>query len=206
LADVPASYSTTSYYGGRTDGYGPRAEAPGYHSDGQRADHGWGAPVHSDRFDPAADAAYGGGAPWADPAVPASRSGRRSQSRRAVRQRGVPGWLALVVLLVISGIGGLIDTISGSAVRGGFNLALVIASVVAILIVRHRDMFPIVVAPPLVYVVASAALLYVRSDYLHNRKIIIDAAANWLVYGFPAIAGASAAVLIIAGIRLVIGK
>jgi hypothetical protein len=206
LADVPASYSSTSYYGGRTDGYGPRAEAPGYHGDSQRIDHGWDAPGRSDMFDHGGDPAYGGNAPWVDPAAPTSRSARRSQSRLAVRQRGLPGWLALVVLLVIAGIGGLIDTISGSEVRGGFNLALVIASIVAILIVRHRDMFPIVVAPPLVYVIASAALLYVRSDYLHNRKIIIDAAANWLVYGFPAIAGASAAVLIIAGIRLVIGK
>ena len=96
--------------------------------------------------------------------------------------------------------------ISGSNVRGGFNIALVVASLVAILIVRHRDMFPIVVAPPLVYIVASGVVLYIRSGGLHNRKILIDAAANWLVYGFPAIAGATAAVLIIAGIRLVIGK
>ena len=81
-----------------------------------------------------------------------------------------------------------------------------VASLVAILLVRHRDMFPIVVAPPLVYFVASGVLLYVRSGGLHNRHVLIDAAANWLVYGFPAIAGATAAVLIVAGIRLVLGK
>ena len=49
-------------------------------------------------------------------------------------------------------------------------------------------------------------MLYLSSGGLHNRKVLIDHAANWLVYGFPAIAGASAAVLIIAGIRLVFGK
>ena len=102
----------------------------------------------------------------------------------------MPGWAALLVLLVIAGIGGLIDMISGNNIRGGFNIALVVASIVAILVVRHRDMFPIVVAPPLVYIVASGAVLYVRSGGLHNRKVLIDAAANWLVYGFPAIAGA----------------
>jgi hypothetical protein len=108
--------------------------------------------------------------------------------------------------VVIAAIGGLIDTVSGNNIRGGFNIALVVASVVAILIVRHRDMFPIVVAPPLVYIVASGLMLYIRSGGLHNRKILIDAAANWLVYGFPAIAGATAAVLIIAGIRMITGK
>jgi len=36
--------------------------------------------------------------------------------------------------------------------------------------------------------------------------VLLDAAANWLVYGFPAIAGATAAVLIIAGIRMFSGR
>jgi hypothetical protein len=199
LADVPASYSSTSYYGGRNEGYGPRG------------DRGWDGSGRSDTMlgQPVAPPPTGGYDPWAGP-PPASYAGppppSRSESRRAIRQRGLPGWLALLVLLVIAGIGGLIDMISGTTVRGGFNIALVLASIVAILVVRHRDMFPIVVAPPLVYVVASVAMLYIRSDHLHNRKILIDAAANWLVYGFPAIAGASAAVLIIAGVRMVIAK
>jgi hypothetical protein len=45
-------------------------------------------------------------------------------------------------------------------------------------------------------------MLYLRSDGLNDHKALYDAAANWLVYGFPAIAGATAAVLIIAGIRM----
>ncbi len=64
-------------------------------------------------------------------------------------------------------------------------------------------MFSVVVAPPLVYFVASAVVLYVRSGGLSNRSRLIDAAINWLVYGFPAIAAATAAVLIIAGIRMI---
>ena len=81
-----------------------------------------------------------------------------------------------------------------------------VGTVVAILIVRRSAMFPVVVAPPLVYVAASAVLLYTRSGGLHDRKVLLDAAANWLVYGFPAIAGATAAVLIIAGVRLITGR
>jgi hypothetical protein len=60
-----------------------------------------------------------------------------------------------------------------------------------------------VIAPPLVYSLASASMLYVRSSGLKDRRVLLDGAANWLVYGFPAIAAATAAVLIIAGIRLI---
>jgi len=114
--------------------------------------------------------------------------------------------VAVIVLIVIAAIGGGVDLATGSNVKGGFNIGVVVASVVAILIVRRRSMFPVVVAPPLVYFGASAIMLYARSGGLHDRKVLLDAAANWLVYGFPAIAGATAAVLIIAGIRMFSGR
>ncbi|MCU1659798.1 MAG: hypothetical protein JWO57_4454 [Pseudonocardiales bacterium] len=129
-----------------------------------------------------------------------------SPGPRQPYERGLPGWGALLVLLVIAGIGGVIDAINGAQVRGGFNYGIVIASIVAILLVRRAAMFPIVIAPPIVYSAASAAMLYVRSSGLHNRRVLFDAAANWLVYGFPAIAAATAAVLIIAGIRLIVRR
>ena len=132
------------------------------------------------------------------PAIPRSR-GRR--------ERGLPGWAALVVLLAISGLGAFIDSFTSSSLRGGFNVSLVIASAVAILLVRRSAMFPIVIAPPIVYAGASAAMLYVHLNGASNRRaLLIDAAANWLVYGFPAIAGATAIVLVVAGIRMIIRK
>jgi Gpi18-like mannosyltransferase len=105
-------------------------------------------------------------------------------------------------LIAIAGVGGLIDSLSGSSIRGVFNYSLVFASLIAILVVRRSQMFPVVIAPPLVYFAASASLLYVRTGGLHNRGKLIDAATNWIVYGFPAIAGATAVVLVVAGIRL----
>ena len=122
------------------------------------------------------------------------------------RERGLPGWAALLLLLVIAGVGGIIDTISGAQVRGGFNIGIVVASVAAILLVRRSAMFPVVIAPPIVYSVASGLMLYLRSGGLSDRRALYDGAANWLVYGFPAIAAATAAVLIIAGIRLVVRR
>lgn len=129
---------------------------------------------------------------------------RATRARSAIPQgRGLPGWAALVVLIVIAGIGGIIDTASGTQSRGGFNIGIIVASIVAILVVRRSSMFPIVVAPPIVYAIASGGMLYLRSNGLHDHKVLFDAAANWLVYGFPAMAAATAAVLIIAGIRMI---
>jgi hypothetical protein len=129
-----------------------------------------------------------------------TRSGARGRSAPA--ERGLPGWLAVLLLIAIAGASGLIDSLSGTAVRGVFNYGLVLASLIAILVVRRSQMFPVVVAPPLVYFVASASLLYIRTGGLHNRGKLLDAATNWIVYGFPAIAGATGVVLVVAGIRL----
>jgi hypothetical protein len=115
------------------------------------------------------------------------------------------GWQALLLLLAICAVGGLIDVMSGPNVRGTFNVAIVVASLVAILAVRRSSMFTIVIAPPLVYVFASALRLVARGG-VSNRNAVIDEASNWLIYGFPAIAGATAVVLVVAGIRMIIGR
>jgi hypothetical protein len=127
----------------------------------------------------------------------------RESARETAYERGLPWWAALLLLILIAAIGGLIDTLGSNQLRGGFNVGIVIASVVAILAVKRSHMFPVVIAPPIVYSAAAIFQLYVRSSGLHDKKVVLDAAANYLVYGFPAIAAATAAVLIIAGVRLI---
>ncbi|MDQ1749943.1 MAG: hypothetical protein QOE71_999 [Pseudonocardiales bacterium] len=144
---------------------------------------------------------YGYPAPGVAPQQFAGRA--RARSGQPVRERGIPGWAAVLLLLLIAGVGGVIDQISGASIQGAFNWALIVASLVAILVVRRRQMFPVVIAPPLVYFIASAAKLYLSSNGLKDRAALTDAAANWLVYGFPAIAGATAVVLVVAGVRMI---
>lgn len=138
-------------------------------------------------------------------AVPV-RSGRASTDGAAPTPVGLPSWAAVLVLVGIAIIGAAIDRSHGTSVRTWFNWSLVLASLIAILVVKRSQMFSVVIAPPLVYFVVSAGSLYVDSHGLHDRKEVIDAAANWLVYGFPAIAGASAIVLVIAGIRMIVRR
>lgn len=133
-------------------------------------------------------------------------AGRVRAASGSASGRGLPAWLALVLLVAILVLGLLIDTFRGEQLSGGFDLGIVIGSVVAILAVRRSGMFWVVVSPPIVYSLGAGVSLYLRSGGLHDRGVLIDAATNWLVYGFPAIAGASAAVLIIAGIRLITRK
>jgi hypothetical protein len=131
--------------------------------------------------------------------------GRGARRRQRASEPGLPGWLAVLLLIAIAGIGGVIDQITGSSIRGAFNYGLVLASLIAILAVKRSQMFGVVVAPPLVYLVASAAKLYI-SGGLHDKNRLYDAASSWLVYGFPAIAGATAVVLVIAGIRMIVRR
>lgn len=190
MAQVPASRGAR--YGGpssaRDDGAATHRRYEPTHVQSQlmpggRDDDGWDPPTHT---------------------LSASYASAATAPRRP--ERGVPGWVAVLVLVGIAAIGAAIDLINHSQVKGGFNVSIVVATVVAIVIVRRSAMFPVVVAPPLVYFAASAILLYTRSSGLNNHRVLLDAAANWLVYGFPAIAGATAAVLIIAGVRLITGK
>lgn len=123
--------------------------------------------------------------------------------RNAFRGIGMVAWKGLVVLAVITAVGALIDAVRGQQLAGGFNIGCIIGSIVAILLVRRSSMFPIVVAPPIFYSVGAGVYLYLRSGGLHNHSVLFDAAPNLLVYGFPAVAAATAAVLIIAGFRLI---
>jgi hypothetical protein len=114
--------------------------------------------------------------------------------------------MALALLVGTAAVGGLIDTVLNSQVRGAFNVGVVVASGLAILLVRRSEMLPVVLAPPIVYSGAAMFMLYVRSGGFHNKHEVINAALNYLVYGFPAIATATAVVLLIAAARLVVKR
>jgi hypothetical protein len=122
------------------------------------------------------------------------------------RERGLPAWQALLILLVISAVAGLIDYARGLASGGLFGYGVALGSLIAILTVRRSAMFAIVIAPPLVYVGGKFVAAWMRHQQFGSRTALVDIATNWLVFGFPAMAAATAAVLLIAGIRLVVGR
>ena len=122
------------------------------------------------------------------------------------RERGLPAWQALLILLVISAVAGLIDYSRGLASGGLFGYGVVLGSLIAILSVRRSAMFPVVIAPPIVYVGGKFVAASMRHQHFGSRTALVDIATNWLVFGFPAMAAATAVVLLIAGIRLIVGR
>ncbi|MFL6130065.1 MAG: DUF6542 domain-containing protein [Mycobacteriales bacterium] len=106
---------------------------------------------------------------------------------------------AVLLMAGIAGVAGVVDIVAGSALRLVFSAGLVLGAMVAALLVSRHDLLTVVLAPPLVYLVASlVAVLLGRGE---GGGDIIDAAASWLVYGFPAMAAATGAAAVIAGIR-----
>ncbi len=106
---------------------------------------------------------------------------------------------AVLVMAGIAGLAGVIDVVAGDALRLVFSAGLVLGAVVAALLVSRRDLLTVVFAPPLVYLAASlVAVLLGRGE---GGGDIVDVATSWLVYGFPAIATATAAAGLIAAVR-----
>ena len=132
-----------------------------------------------------------------------SRSGTSAAKRR---ERGLPAWQSLLILLAISAVAGLIDYARGLASGGLFGYGVALGSLIAIITVRRSAMFPIVIAPPIVYVGGKFIAASMRHQQFGSRTALVDIATNWLVFGFPAMAAATAVVLLIAGIRLIAGR
>jgi hypothetical protein len=138
------------------------------------------------------------------------RSVAQLANRNAPVERGLTWWAALLILIGIALVGAVIDAIGSIQGKTGFNIGIVVASVIAVLAVKRSHMFPVVIAPPIVYSFGALIQYYIRrssaSGGVSKRQVFFDAAANFFVYGFPAIAAATAAVLIIAGVRLITRK
>jgi hypothetical protein len=97
---------------------------------------------------------------------------------------------AVLLLAGIAAVAGVLDVLAGSSLRLIFACGLVLGALIASLLVRRRDLLMVVFAPPLVFVAASAvAVLLGRGG---NGGTLIDLATSWLVFGFPAMAIATA--------------
>ncbi len=118
---------------------------------------------------------------------------------RAAASRGLPALAALLVLAACLAAGIVVDQVVGSG--AGLRIGLIVGSLLAVLLVRFRSLFAVVVSPPLAFIVGSAAELVVKSGGVPSRTDLLGFATGWLVYGFPTIAIATAAVLIVAGVR-----
>ena len=109
--------------------------------------------------------------------------------------RTLTGVGAVLLLVGVAGVAGVLDVLAGSSLRLIFAAGLVLGTLLASLLVVRRDLLTVVFAPPLVFVAASAvAVLLGRGE---TGGGLIDLATSWLVYGFPAMASATAVAVVV---------
>ena len=102
---------------------------------------------------------------------------------------------AVLLLAGISAVAGALDVLAGSALRLIFAAGLVLGTLIASLLVVRRDLLTVVFAPPLVFLAASAVAVLLGRGRTGGG--LIDLATSWLVYGFPAMATATAVAVVV---------
>jgi hypothetical protein len=121
---------------------------------------------------------------------------RRDEPTSSGRAGGTLSGLGAVLLLTgISAVAGVLDVLAGSALRLIFAAGLVFGTLIASLLVIRRDLLTVVFAPPLVFVAASAVAVLLGRGRTGGG--LIDLATSWLVYGFPAMATATAVAVLV---------
>jgi hypothetical protein len=134
-------------------------------------------------------------------------SGRVASGRVAsggvVSGRGVTGRGIVVLILLVTGIIGLIEvTLAGH--RGhAFAIAYVVTSAIGALVVRRRDVPTAIIAPPLLFCVLIVAMSAVDTNdetggLLTREGVYVG---NAFVTGAPALWAGTAAAVLIAGYR-----
>jgi hypothetical protein len=114
---------------------------------------------------------------------------------------------AIALAFVISLVGGGIDLATGPGLRRVFAIALVIGAVVAAALVRVKDLYAVVISPPLIYIMISflAAIPHSNGAFSSKAKLA-SLLANWLVYGFPEMAAATVLAGVIAIVRVLLNR
>jgi hypothetical protein len=136
-------------------------------------------------------ASPGPAAPGPAAAGPAAPAGAETQTRpqagRVVSGRGVTGRGVVVLILVMTGLAGLLEVAFAGHRGAAFAFVFIFTSAVGALVVRRRDLPTSIFAPPLLYCVLITALSVVdthdQSGGFITRKAVYI--GNAFVTGAP---------------------
>jgi hypothetical protein len=129
------------------------------------------------------------------------RGARPAESRAASREATQPesgrlrGAVAVLAVFLVTLAAACLESLVGSGLGLITLVALAGATAVAALLVRRRDLVSVVVAPPLLYVVAASITTALFGTFN------LAGVATLLIRGFPAMAVGAGAGLVVALIR-----
>lgn len=123
----------------------------------------------------------------------------RAEARPVAGGGRVRGAVAVLGIFLVTLAGAAIDSFVGIGL-GVITLAALLASTgVAVLAVRRRDLFSVVVAPPLVFVAVAA----LNIGLAPSASFTLPTVATLLIRGFPTMAMATGLAVVLAVGRLV---
>lgn len=122
-----------------------------------------------------------------------------------LRWRGLPVALAVVVALVLVGLGAAYDATLGGGGRTGTALMLVGGCTLVAMLVRRPGLRAVVVLPPLAFVAVTVGAAVVQDGGVELRSQALQLATALLV-GAPELLLATAGAAIVAVTRLVAAR
>jgi hypothetical protein len=142
----------------------------------------------------------------ADPRAERPASDRSGTRRPPAAERPVPergsrlrGFAAVGGVLLMTLAGGAADWFLGDGLGMITLVALVAATSIATLVVRRRDVITVVLSPPLVFVAVAA----VNIGLSPNVSLSLPTVATLLIRGFPTMAVATGAAIVLGLVRLI---
>ena len=126
---------------------------------------------------------------------------RPPAAERPVPERGsrLHGFVAVLGVLLMTLAGGAADWFMGDGLGMITLVALVAATSIATLVVRRRDVITVVLSPPLVFVAVAA----VNIGLSPNVSLTLPTVATLLIRGFPTMAVATGAAIVLGLVRLI---
>lgn len=109
---------------------------------------------------------------------------------------------AVLLMIAAAALGAVIDILLGPALGTATTILLAVGTLAATWLVRGCNLVSVVIAPPLVYFLLAVLTLLLSSDL----GVTPTRLAAALVYGFPAMAIASAVGIAVASARHVAGR
>jgi hypothetical protein len=151
----------------------------------------------------AAEPAAGAAAAVAPPAAPAPSATRPRPTTRVASGRGVTGRGIVVLILVVTGVVGLLEVAIAGHRGHAFGIAFVVSSAIGALIVRRRDLPTALIAPPLLYCVLIVAMSVVDHHDAAGGRLTREGVylGNAFVTGAPALWTGTLAAALVAGYR-----
>ena len=130
---------------------------------------------------------------------PASRrpAGGGATAQAPDSSSGLRGTVAVVGVFLVTLAGAALESWIGAGLGLVTLGTLSVASAVATLVVRRRDLLTTVVAPPLVYILVAV----LNTALASSASLNLASVATLLIRGFPAMAVATAAAAVVALIR-----